>query len=97
MNGFCRAASGFGYSFGGAAGGSAEEKGDLFGGEDFEEGAKECCFSYAGTAGEDHDAVSEDGGDCLNLCGRQRDPNFLLAPFDGFRNVHRRVADGTGG
>lgn len=70
VNGFCRLAGGFGHSFGGAAGGSAEEKGDLFGVENFEEGTKDGCFSDAGSAGDDNNAVSEDGGDCLNLRGR---------------------------
>lgn len=70
VNGFRRLAGGFGHSFGGAAGGSAEEKGDLFGVKNFEEGAKEGCFSDARAAGDNNDAVSKDGGDCLNLRGR---------------------------
>jgi len=56
MDGAGREAGGFGESFGGAAGGGAEQATDFFGAEDEEEAIDERGFAYAGAAGDDEEA-----------------------------------------
>ena len=83
MQGLGEGAGGFGEALGGAAGGGGEGEANLFGFEDFDQGAQRRGFARAGAAGEDGNFGYEGGAHGIALGLGEGETGFFLGPDQG--------------